>query len=250
MPVTILEKTETRVHAMRFEGGRESALEICRWVGNGSSYIPTTNVDPREYLQVPTMFGPRDITAGNWVVRVNGVDGLGYLTYKPEALFAEYTEIKDGDSPLIAHARRELAMFPQEEPELIESLMAAVAGFATYSGHSGSSHAMAAHMLSSLVRMENLLPLTDDPEEWHLHKAGEAVEEDTWQNKRNSKALSLDGGKTYFLVNLPLGDDGERQIFNSEDHTFVPEIDPEDLKSDEDEAVEVLKEESDGSDLS
>lgn len=224
MTIQTFEKVQSFVQAIRYEGGRESAIEICRWVGNNSAYIPPTSTDPREYVQIPTMFGPRDITAGNWVVKI---DETQFLTYKPEVMEAEFKLVQDEEHRLIQHARRELSQFAGEEPDFVESIIATIKGFASYKGHSGSSAAIAIHMVTALLNGENLLPLTDDPEEWELHK-GETygMDYDLWQNKRNSKAISKDGGKTYFL-----SDEEDRNIYDSESKDAKPEIDPDDLLS-------------------
>lgn len=273
MHIQTFEKINKTVEVVKFTGGREQGLEICRWLGASSAYRPATNEDPREYLEVPTMFGPRDIKVGQFIVKVGPQD---YLTYKAEALFAEYAEVLDNDHPLVKHARRELEMFPGEDIEFKESLVAAVKGFTAYRGHSGSSAEIARHMITALLNGQNLLPLTDDPEEWEFRAGVDyGIEDDYWQNIRNSAALSQDGGKTYFIVNEPSeyeedrcsvpghpkgrfeeGDDEFycpsceasyplvklQKLYESEPKNKVIEIDPEDLKSDE--------EKTDGTDLS
>lgn len=235
MTSKIFAKIQTHVQVFLWEGGREQALEICRWVGKGSMYIPKTREDPREYLQIPTMFGPRDIKAGQYVVKI---DNEQFLTYKPEALLAEYVEILDNDHPLVKHARTELAMFPNEDTDFIESLVAAVKGFSAYRGHSGISQEIAVHMISALLAGKNLLPLTDDLDEWELHLE---EDEDIWQNRRNNAAFSYDGGVTYFLAtdspNEIRDDAGEvvdtqRKFYPSQKKDFTPAIDQDELTGD------------------
>lgn len=231
--IKIFEKVQSHVQAIRFEGGRESGMEICKWVGSGSAYIPNTNKDPFDYVQVPTMFGPRDIEAGQWVVKIE--EGT-FITYKEEALMAEYVVVEDEEQRLIQHARVELSKFVDEDANFIESIINTVKAFSSYRGHSGASAEIAIHMVTALLKGENLLPLTNDEDEWTFHAgATYGVDYDMWQNKRNSKAMSHDGGKTYFLVNenRESAAPGNLIFHTSEDKNFQPEIDPEDLKSDE-----------------
>lgn len=231
MTIQTFEKVQTFVQAIRFEGGRESAMEICRWVGNNSAYIPSTKEDPREYVQIPTMFGPRDMKVGEYVVRI---DDKQYVTYKSEPMSLEFRLVEDEDHRLIQHARRELGMFPNEDPSFVESIVNAIKGFASYPGHSGSSAAIAVHMLTALLNGQNLLPLTDDPEEWEYHpKEKYGVDKDMWQNKRNSAAISYDEGKHYFLSNEMSEEGKPSVIYEAESKDFKPEIDPDDLLSPE-----------------
>lgn len=229
--MTIFKRNEEHVDARRWEGGPVQAMELCKWMGGGSAYIPPTKEDPREFVTVPTPFGPRDIAPGMYVVRSG--DG-SFLNYKEEQLYSSYIPVEDSDHRLVKHARHELSLLPNEEPDLIESLMDAVKGFTSYRGHSGSSAQIAIHMLTALLRGENLLPLTDDPEEWEFHpKERYGIEKDMWQNRRNSKALSEDGGKTYILVDEPADEDGEPKIRTSEPKDFQPEVSEDDLTSEE-----------------
>ena len=226
MNIQTFKKIVTHVEAVMFEGGHAQAMEMCKWIGGGSSYLPKTNEDPREYLQVPTMFGPRDAKVGDYAVKI---EENTFLVMKKEVLYAEYALVEDSDHPLVAHARHELGMFPNEDPDFKESLVSAIKGFVTYRGHSGSSSEIAIHMLKALLDGDNLLPLTDDPDEWVRHGAEEyGMAETLWQNKRNSKAISKDEGKTYFLSNdkkEPL------TMYDSLSKDFAPKIDPNDLES-------------------
>lgn len=107
------------------------------------------------------------------------------------------------------HARRELELCGQLEsdPEFGMSLLAAIAGFSTYPGHSGGSHYAAVEMLTDLLNMRNLSPLTNNPDEWFKHTPDtwDGVNH-VWQNKRNSEAFSTDGGLTYTLLSEPKSD--------------------------------------------
>lgn len=237
MTAKLFKKVQAHVQAMKFEGTYESGMEICKWIGGGSRYIPDTKTDPFKYVQVPTMFGPRDIEEGYWVVKI---EAGSFLPYKEEALFAEYSLVEDEEKALVKHARAELALFPNEDANFLESIINGIKGFSEYEGHSDSSAAIAIHMMSALLRGENLLPLTNDPEEWELRAGSDyGLEEDMWQNLRNSKAISKDGGATYFLVGEENATkDGDPIMHTSQDKDYAPEIDPEDLKSDDEKAAE------------
>jgi hypothetical protein len=95
-----------------------------------------------------------------------------------------------------------------EDPEYAESIIKAVEGFTSF-GHSGGSAEVAIDQLTRLLRFENLAPLTDDSDEW-IDRSAES-QYPLWQNARNSKAISPDGGKTYRLV-----DDIDNHIYHSQ----------------------------------
>ena len=106
------------------------------------------------------------------------------------------------DTSLVAHARRELTLLGEvaSSPEYAESIIAAVAGFVSF-GHGGGSAAVARDQLAKLLNREALTPLTDDPAEWldRSETSGYPI----WQNLRDPRAMSHDGGKTYWLVEDP-----------------------------------------------
>ncbi|MFD9223833.1 hypothetical protein ACFWDI_28470 [Streptomyces sp. NPDC060064] len=99
-------------------------------------------------------------------------------------------------SNLVDHARRELTLLG-EDPWIVDGLCKVVAAFAEM-GHSGSSAAHATTYLEKLLRYEALTPITDDPAEWQ--DCSEMSGYPIWQNVRDSRAMSADGGKTYTLV--------------------------------------------------
>lgn len=107
--------------------------------------------------------------------------------------------VTDGESNLAAHARHELERCGQaaEDPVYAESIVAAVAAFASYH-HSGGSAAVAQEQLRRLLAFEPLSPLTDDPAEW-IDRSVESGRP-FWQSARDSKAFSEDGGKTYWTL--------------------------------------------------
>jgi hypothetical protein len=71
--------------------------------------------------------------------------------------------------------------------------------------HSGYSASWAIDLFAKLANYENITPLTSDPEEWML------VDDDMWQNLRNSECFSTDGGVTYYKLST-----GRDTIYRSE----------------------------------
>lgn len=101
-------------------------------------------------------------------------------------------------STLVEHARRELALV-ESDRWLIDGLVKTIETFASM-GHSGSTAAVAIPLLNRLLLRENLTPLTDDPAEWEDRTQFSSDGKPLWQNVRNSKAFSADGGKTYWTL--------------------------------------------------
>lgn len=97
------------------------------------------------------------------------------------------------------HAKRELELAGQcaEDPAYAQSIIAAVAAFASY-GHSGGSAAVAIQQLHDLLQFRTLSPLTSDPEEWEDHTG--ISSSPLWQNRRDPAAMSRDGGQTWYFV--------------------------------------------------
>jgi hypothetical protein len=100
------------------------------------------------------------------------------------------------DSNLVAHARRELERIG-EEPGTIDWYLDVVRAFASY-GHSGGSAMVTISVLERLLRFQPLSGLTDDPVEWI--DRSEVSGTPWWQNVRDPRAMSHDGGETYWLV--------------------------------------------------
>lgn len=117
------------------------------------------------------------------------------------------------DSPLVAHARRELALVGEDQ-WMTDGLCRAVAAFAAM-GHSGFSAAHCADVLNRLLRYEPLAPLTDDPDEWQ-DRSAEMGGKPFWQNRRDSRAMSTDGGRTYTLVNEQQTSDSVQPLHTSQ----------------------------------
>jgi hypothetical protein len=99
---------------------------------------------------------------------------------------------------LVEHARRELALRGETDQAFVDSIIAAVRGFCSYPGHSGGSMAIAVEYVHDLLRFRALAPLTNDPAEWT--DQSEISGRPLWQNNRDSRAMSEDGGRTYWLV--------------------------------------------------
>jgi hypothetical protein len=110
---------------------------------------------------------------------------------------------------LVDHARRELELIGQfaEDPAYAQSIVAAVAAVTSY-GHSGGSASVAINQLTKLLNHEALGPITDDPAEWCDQSGASGYP--LWQNVRDPRMMSLDGGKTYFNV-----DDAEKILHSN-----------------------------------
>lgn len=117
------------------------------------------------------------------------------------------------NSPLVEHARRELALIGEDE-WLTDGLCKVVAAFAEM-GHSGFSAAHSTAVLEKLLRYQPLSPLSGDPAEWE--DRSEMSGYPLWQNVRDSRAMSRDGGKTYTLVDEePPGSDSGQPVHTSQ----------------------------------
>lgn len=114
------------------------------------------------------------------------------------------------DSNLTHHALVELSIigYPNQRDEdasynklMTDSIMNLVTLFADQ-GHSGHTAAYSIELLGKLLKFEPLSPITSSSEEW-VH-----VGPELWQNTRNSKCFSKNGGVTYYTLNdtrrLPL----------------------------------------------
>lgn len=123
-------------------------------------------------------------------------------------------------SNLVDHARRELTLFG-EDPWVIDGLCKTIATFAEM-GHSGSSAEQCTYYLEKLLRYRALTPLTDDPAEWIDQSAISGYP--IWQNIRDSRAMSPDGGKTYTLVDEePVTSDSGQPVHTSKARPEVQE---------------------------
>jgi hypothetical protein len=116
-------------------------------------------------------------------------------------------------SNLVDHARRELALIGEDD-WLTNGVCKAIAAFADM-GHSGFSAEHTTVVLEKLLRYQPLSPLTDDPTEWE--DRSEMSGYPIWQNIRDSRATSKDGGKTYTLVDEePLQHGSGQPVYTSQ----------------------------------
>jgi len=99
-------------------------------------------------------------------------------------------------SNLVEHARRELEILG-EDKETVEGYLRVIKAFADM-GHSGGSASIAIPIVNKLLQFENLKPLSNNPSEWE--DRSEMSGYPLWQNKRNPKYFSTDGGMTYWNV--------------------------------------------------
>jgi hypothetical protein len=104
--------------------------------------------------------------------------------------------VTESESNLVIHARRELERIG-EETYAVDWYLSVVRAFAAF-GHSGGSAMVTICVLERLLRYQPLSALTDDPDEWI--DRSEISGTPWWQNARDSRAMSHDGGKTYWLV--------------------------------------------------
>jgi hypothetical protein len=108
-------------------------------------------------------------------------------------------DLEKEESNLVKHARHELERIG-EEPAVIDWYCRVIAEYASF-GHSGGSAWATSQVLGELLSFKPLAPLTNDWTEWH-HHGPEMLggENGLWQNKRDGRAFSEDGGETYYLV--------------------------------------------------
>jgi len=105
---------------------------------------------------------------------------------------------QDEPGNLVKHARAELERLG-ESAGYIDSMVRAVAGFASY-GHSGGSASIAVEQLYDLLRFRTLTPLTSDAGEWFQHPLEQTGGVPMWQSRRDPAAFSNDGGATWYFV--------------------------------------------------
>lgn len=99
-------------------------------------------------------------------------------------------------SRLVEHARAELARIGEDQ-DVIDHIVGVIAKFCEF-GHSGGSAMTIIPVIEKLLRGQALSPLTSDPAEWEDRSKMSGTP--LWQNKRDSRAFSTDGGQTWTLV--------------------------------------------------
>lgn len=117
-------------------------------------------------------------------------------------------------SNLVEHARRELTALNYDQ-ETLDGFLNVIQAFADM-GHSGGSASIAIPTLNELLQFKNLSPLTNDPNEWiHIAEEMWGEADGVWQNIRNGKAFSKDGGKTYTMLDDPKDEYGNTPVYTS-----------------------------------
>lgn len=130
--------------------------------------------------------------------------GYSYYNFLDSVADLQMKETQSEENPIISHAKRELKLAGLYDTDsdyngmLAQSVVELVNKF-TNQHHSGYSAMMTSNIFNKLVNWETLTPLTSNPDEW------EEVSVDDkgvrlWQNKRNPKYMSYDGGKTKWNV--------------------------------------------------
>lgn len=110
------------------------------------------------------------------------------------------------DSAIVTHARSELkraGLFDSDsdyDGRLGVAVMELVHVFARQR-HSGYSAGAVLSLFNTVGKQEALSSLTNDPKEWIDQSAVSGYP--IWQNNRDSRAMSEDGGRTYWLVDDP-----------------------------------------------
>lgn len=125
------------------------------------------------------------------------------------------------ESNLVKHARYELELL-NEEPKVVKEYLDMIRVFSSM-GHSGYSAAYFIDVLTLLLKFENLMPLSDNPDEWmYISEDRWGNEGGIWQNRRNGGAFSNDGGKSYYLLSEGGNDLNRKPIHFSEKQNSVP----------------------------
>jgi hypothetical protein len=116
---------------------------------------------------------------------------------------------------LVEHAKEELKRAGVEK-EYADPIVDMVRIFSDM-GHSGTSEEYVRGIVTDLLARNNLTPLTDDPSEW-IHHGEEMWGEKggIWQNIRNSRAFSRDGGKHYWLLEDRPNEAGIKKQYTSQ----------------------------------
>ncbi|QFG13677.1 hypothetical protein PBI_SHEPARD_70 [Arthrobacter phage Shepard] len=119
------------------------------------------------------------------------------------------------ESNLVRHARHELNLIG-EEPRVIDWYLRVIREYASF-GHSGGSAWATMGVLDELLRFHPLTELTDDPDEWMHIAEAVAGQPDLWQNKRDGRCFSNDGGLTYHNIHEPKNEDGTWKKYDTID---------------------------------
>ncbi|GAA1281413.1 hypothetical protein [Saccharothrix xinjiangensis] len=121
-------------------------------------------------------------------------------------------EVAADEPELVRHAHRELERAGEHDDWFVESVLASVRGFIA-GRHSGSSAEQAARYVYDLLRHRPLTALTRDPAEWE--DRSEISGTPLWQNIRDPRAMSTDGGRTYWLTDDEANEVGDKPRYYS-----------------------------------
>jgi hypothetical protein len=138
----------------------------------------------------------------------------GTVTKFGNATITRLPDDSKEESNLVQHARHELKLIG-EDFNATEWYIRVIKEYSRF-GHSGGSAWATLQVLEELLRFRPLTELTDDPEEWLYHGADMwDGKNGVWQNKRDGRMFSEDGGKTYTCVDDPKDEDGTREVYHS-----------------------------------
>ena len=114
----------------------------------------------------------------------------------------------------VEHAERELRLcgLAYANPKLARDIIAVVAGLGKF-GRDGSTPAQGAEIVRRLLALEPLTELTDNPADWSGYRRDSNSDTVLWQNRRNPRAWSTNGGVTYWLADGP--DDPATRLLQS-----------------------------------
>lgn len=130
-------------------------------------------------------------------------------------------------SNLVQHAEQELRALgysPDSEDELdlnIWTHTLEIVDVFARCGHSGGSAYFHTQVIADLLQFKALTPLTDDPQEWVEHEGVASDGGSAWQNKRDSRMFSEDGGKTYYSVDELRPRGWRRKVFGRRGKTYT-----------------------------
>ena len=165
----------------------DELFEVAEWCYGTSILVgfePTTN----EPIRGVRLKDGTVATPGSYIVNY----GPFFRAYHAEEFNQRF--VKEGN--LVKHALRELVDL--DEPAMAKSMADAVRMFSAY-GHSGGSVGYAINTIAALLNFENLSPITSDPAEWVKHGLAQwDGANPIWQNRRNPRIFSTDGGQTHY----------------------------------------------------
>lgn len=145
-------------------------------------------------------------------------------------------------SKLYLHAKRELELLgmyantPENEdglqPKLADSILEMIEAWGKV-GHSGGSAEWTREVVYKLLGYEALTPITSDSDEWE--DISEMNGSPMWQNKRDSRNFSKDGGRTWWNIDdkketteWKNSHDYKQALYAADKALDEPNVDPDD----------------------